>query len=274
MSTVRKPHCHLFPLSALSGCSIERSERDRLPRAVPTRYCRFRSVPVSVPAGRPAEFAVVTDKSLLVGAYVAENIAAGALFARRWSRRAAAARVFSTGRPPEGLRGYPLTLAGRTCPARATRRDLVLVNPGMHRDLAVANIEPLAIVMPSRPHRLYSRAGPSRLPLSTARARRRICRAPAPTPGCCCPNQRAHRARHRPRVPRAGCGQTGAGSAPDRPRHRGAASSMAPPPTRSKVGAGVPGVCSSPRSAPAARSSPTPRPVAPGLAADSASLRA
>ncbi len=63
-------------------------------------------VAVSVPAGRPADFQVVTDKAALVGQYAADNLMAGTLLAPGMTiAEPPAQRTFSTGKDlPVGLR--------------------------------------------------------------------------------------------------------------------------------------------------------------------------
>ncbi len=110
-------------------------------------------VPVSVPAGRPADFQVVTDKAALVGQYAADNLMPGTLLAPGMTiAEPPAQRTFSTGKDlPVGMRAYPLTIASDLAPVLREDDlvDLVIVDPGNGTALwLLSSVQPLAIVTP------------------------------------------------------------------------------------------------------------------------------
>jgi hypothetical protein len=162
MSTIRKIALVILAAALAGGLGLlywsSRTDTGYVARGPIARYQQITDAdlaPVSVPAGRPADFPVVTDKAQLVGLYAAEAIAPGALFAPSMVvAEPPRLRTFNTGKElPEGMRGYPLTLASDLAPVLRDSDlvDLVMVNPGDGTATwLLSNIEPLAIVAPEQ----------------------------------------------------------------------------------------------------------------------------
>jgi hypothetical protein len=150
MSAVRK-----VALVIMLGAS-SRTETAYLAKRPLARYAQITEddlAAVSLPVGRPAEFQVVTDKAELVGRYAANSVAQGELFVPALVVASPPElRVFSTGKElPEGMRGFPLTLASDLAPVLREDDlvDVVLVDPEQGTATwLLSNVEPLAILAP------------------------------------------------------------------------------------------------------------------------------